>query len=392
MSRLARRLPALTSRRRPLPRRLLLRRARARRPPRLSPGARARAGPLRRSCSPRSRRPARRSSRTCGIAGSPRLPVELSAIFASPGEPGAAPTILFLHGKGGNASEWRPDAVRALELGYNVLLPDLRGHGRSGGTFFTLGFLEKEDLALTLDGRARRLRHRPRADRHPLLLGGLLRRARVRGGPRRRARDLARVARSPSRARWRGTTSRARRTFRRRCSTLTTRWAVARAVARVRARARRRRAGPAASTRLDPVAAVARVTAAVLLVHGDDDRLVPPRFTRRLAAALPPRSAVWNVGGRRPLPSRRRARRGRAKQAYARKWEEFFTELPAGRDGLRASRLPSADPPSSPSTARTRRTRRGPCCAAPSRPASRPTRTRAKRSIAASSGRFQPGR
>ena len=31
-----------------------------------------------------------------------------------------------------------------------MLLPDLRGHGRSGGSFFTFGFLEKDDLALTI--------------------------------------------------------------------------------------------------------------------------------------------------------------------------------------------------------------------------------------------------
>ena len=82
--------------------------------------------------------------------GSKRLPVELSTIFASPGEPERRPTLLFLHGKGGDASEWEPDAQRALRLGYNVLLPDLRGHGRSGGSFFTYGFLEKDDLALTV--------------------------------------------------------------------------------------------------------------------------------------------------------------------------------------------------------------------------------------------------
>src|SRR5262249_32660445 len=83
--------------------------------------------------------------------GSARLPAELSLNFASPGGAAARPTILFLHGKGGNASEWAGDAVRALRLGYNVLIPDLRGHGKSGGEFFTLGYLEKEDLSQAID-------------------------------------------------------------------------------------------------------------------------------------------------------------------------------------------------------------------------------------------------
>src|ERR1700693_4694679 len=81
-------------------------------------------------------------------AGSLYDPVELAAIFASPGpEAAGRPTLLFLHGTGGNAAEWRPEALRALACGYNVLLPDLRGHGQSGGRFVTHGFLEKEDLA-----------------------------------------------------------------------------------------------------------------------------------------------------------------------------------------------------------------------------------------------------
>ena len=73
--------------------------------------------------------------------------MELAAVFASRGDAGARPTILFLHGKGGNAAEWQPDALRALGQGYNVLLPDLRAHAPSGGRFVTYGFLEKEDLA-----------------------------------------------------------------------------------------------------------------------------------------------------------------------------------------------------------------------------------------------------
>ena len=104
-------------------------------------------------------------------AGSARHPVELAAIFASPGDPAARPTILFTHGKGGNAAEWQPDALRALARGYNVLLPELRGHAPSGGAFVTYGLLEKEDLANAVGLGPSALRHRPRPPRSALLLG-----------------------------------------------------------------------------------------------------------------------------------------------------------------------------------------------------------------------------
>jgi pimeloyl-ACP methyl ester carboxylesterase len=259
--------------------------------------------------------------------GSPRLPVELSATFASPGEPERRATILFLHGKGGNASEWRPDALRALDLGYNVLLPDLRAHGRSGGTLFTLGFLEKEDLALTLAAA----RDSFGIDLERVGLHGCSAGSTV-------ALEFA-AGRSGVRAIWlESPFAEAREMARHYLSrathvpaallTLTTRWAVARAVAKVRRELGAERTGPGLE-RLDPLAAVARVAAPILLVHGERDRLVPARFTRRLGAALPPRSAVWNVAGAghchhddEPAAT--------AKKAYARKWEEFFrTFLPA---------------------------------------------------------------
>ena len=263
--------------------------------------------------------------------GSARLPVELSATFASPGEPETRATILFLHGKGGNASEWRPDALRALGLGYNVLLPDLRAHGRSGGTVFTLGFLEKDDLALTLAAARDGFGLEPeRLGIHSCSAGSSVAlefsagRAGVRAiwlespfaEPREMARHyLSRATHVPAPL-----------------LTLTSRLAVARAVARVRRELHAERSEKGLE-QLDPLAAVARVTAPILLVHGEDDRLVPPRFTRRLAAALPPRSTVWNVSGAGHCHHENEPAAA-AKLAYARRWEEFFrTFLP---DGVRS--------------------------------------------------------
>lgn len=88
--------------------------------------------------------------------GDPREPALLVALFATPGKAGARPTLLFLHGKGGAAAEWHRDAARALRRGYNVLVPDLRGHPPSGGERITYGLLETADLELLLLAAGRR--------------------------------------------------------------------------------------------------------------------------------------------------------------------------------------------------------------------------------------------
>lgn len=252
--------------------------------------------------------------------------MELSATFASPGEPERRATLLFLHGKGGNASEWEPDALRALTLGYNVLLPDLRGHGKSGGTFFTLGLLEKDDLAMTVAAARDGFGIDPdRLGVHSCSAGSSVAlefaagRAGVRaiwlespfGRPREMARHyLSRATRVPAPL-----------------LTLASRWAVAIAMARVQGDL-----GAASDSGvieiIDPIRAVARVTAPILLVHGDDDRLVPSRLTARLAAALPPRSAVWNVAGAGHCHHADEPE-AVARKAYERRWAEFFgTYLP----------------------------------------------------------------
>jgi pimeloyl-ACP methyl ester carboxylesterase len=253
--------------------------------------------------------------------GSPRSPAELAAVFATPGEPATRPTILFLHGKGGAASEWEPDAIRALRLGWNVLLPDLRGHGRSGGELFTLGLLEREDLEALLDHTARRFGvDAGRLAIHACSAGSSVAlqfgagRAGLRGvwleSPFAQSREMAqhylsRATGIPGPLLW-----------------LTTELAVAKAVRRIR-----RELGVAPSAggleRIDPLAAAYRLRCPVALVHGGDDRLVPARFTERLAAALPPGSVVWRVPGAGHCHHENEPLR-RAREVYEARWEEFF--------------------------------------------------------------------
>ena len=52
--------------------------------------------------------------------------------FSVANEP-APRTLLFVHGAGGHGGRYREFAVAAVARGWRVLLPDLRGHGRSEG-------------------------------------------------------------------------------------------------------------------------------------------------------------------------------------------------------------------------------------------------------------------
>ncbi|HEX4439491.1 MAG TPA: alpha/beta hydrolase [Thermoanaerobaculia bacterium] len=254
-------------------------------------------------------------------AGSSRSPAELVAIFASPGEAPTRPTILFLHGKGGAASEWEPDAIRALRLGWNVLLPDLRGHGGSGGEFFTLGLLERDDLEALIAEAVRRFGvDAGRIGIHGCSAGSsvALQFAAGRTGlravwlesPFARSREMAqhylsRATKIPKPLLW-----------------LTTEWAVARAVRRIRRElGATRDAG--GIERIDPLAAAYRLQCPAALVYGGEDRLVPARFTERLAAALPPGSVVWRVPGAGHCHHDDEPVR-RAREIYEARWEEFF--------------------------------------------------------------------
>src|SRR4029453_14861896 len=197
---------------------------------------------------------------------------------------------------------------------------------RRGGTIFTLGFLEKDDLARTVaaahDGFGL---DSDRLGIHSCSAGSTVALEFAADRPGVRAiwlespfADLFAMARHYlSRA------TRVPAPF----LDLTTRWAIRRAIARIR-RELGMSNGREGIERVDPVAAVSRVTSPVLLVHGTEDRLVPPHFTERLPAPPPPHSPAVTAGaGHCHHDDEPEAM---AKLAYARKWEEFFRNyLPA---------------------------------------------------------------
>jgi uncharacterized protein len=273
--------------------------------------------------------------------GSPLDPVELAATFASPGDPGERPTILFLHGKGGRACEWEDSALLALGLGYNALLPDLRGHGSSAGRYTTFGFLEKDDLANTVAAAQERWGMDPdRLGVHSCSAGSSVAlelaadRPTVRAvwleSPFADAREMARHYLSASTG------------IPAPLLSLATRWAVSRAVARVK-----RDLGlghvPGGIENTDPAAALRRVRCPVSLVYGDADRLVPPHFVERLVGALPAGSEVFRVRGAGHCHHPDEAAKV-AQAEYRRRWIAFFESyLPVNAAGQ-----PFADPPSGP--------------------------------------------
>lgn len=54
--------------------------------------------------------------------------------------------VILLAGIGGNSSQMTERAALYLKKGYSVLLPDLRGTGKSGGEHISFGWNEKNDL------------------------------------------------------------------------------------------------------------------------------------------------------------------------------------------------------------------------------------------------------
>ena len=60
-------------------------------------------------------------------------------------------TVILFHGLGGNKSNVLKQAYEFRYLGFNVMLVDLRAHGRSNGNITTMGFRESEDVKLAYE-------------------------------------------------------------------------------------------------------------------------------------------------------------------------------------------------------------------------------------------------
>jgi pimeloyl-ACP methyl ester carboxylesterase len=245
--------------------------------------------------------------------GDPEEPARLVSHLASPGRPGRRPTILFLHGKGGFAAEWRRDARRALRLGYNVLLPELRGHAPSGGGRITYGLREANDLRRLVAEAARRFRIDPRrVGLDGASLGALLALRMAAESPAVRALwlrspfgDIAGMA-----ARYLARATGIPRLF----LAAPARLAVALAAGR----------GGLPLSGLDPLAAARRVRCPAVVVHGEADELVPVSFARPVFEALAGEKDFWLVprAGHEHHPDEPS---GLHAAAYGRRWATFMT-------------------------------------------------------------------
>jgi len=63
----------------------------------------------------------------------------------------ARATALLLHGLGESKAKYLRAGENLAKMGYDVVLLDLRAHGRSGGQYVTYGALEKRDVHAVMD-------------------------------------------------------------------------------------------------------------------------------------------------------------------------------------------------------------------------------------------------
>jgi len=65
--------------------------------------------------------------------------------------PNPKATIILLHGIRSSKEQWDEEARMFNTWGYNAVVPDLRAHGESQGTYCSFGYYEKQDIKTLLD-------------------------------------------------------------------------------------------------------------------------------------------------------------------------------------------------------------------------------------------------
>jgi uncharacterized protein len=172
-------------------------------------------------------------------------------------------TLIYLHGVADNRESSVATIQRFVPLGFDVVAYDGRAHGDSGGDVCTYGFYEKHDLRRVLDS----------VSAGPIVLVGTSLGAAV---------AIQSAAEDPrvSAVVAAETFSDLRIVANERAPFFFTHGTVARAFQLAE------REGRFSVDAVAPVAAAAKITMPVLLIHGDADRETPPDHSRRVFAAL----------------------------------------------------------------------------------------------------------
>jgi uncharacterized protein len=162
-------------------------------------------------------------------------------------------------------------------------VPELRGHAPSGGTRITYGYLEKVDLALLLAEAGRRFELDPaRLGIDGCSMGALI--------------ALQFAAETPPAALWLqapfGDMAAMAVHYVHRATGLPA-WLLELPTRLAVARLQKTTGVPRAG--VDPVTAARRVTCPAVLVHGEEDTLVPVRFAPAVYAALAGPKELWRV-------------------------------------------------------------------------------------------------
>jgi pimeloyl-ACP methyl ester carboxylesterase len=87
------------------------------------------------------------------IEGADKTPIDVWVIRGRQGVEGGSPagTVVLIHGLLDSKATYLPLGQRLSGMGYDVVLPDLRAHGLSGGSYVTYGALEKRDIKAVMD-------------------------------------------------------------------------------------------------------------------------------------------------------------------------------------------------------------------------------------------------